>query len=155
MTAETTRTSGAGLTAPYRIEFPFTRTVGEKIGTFLGGLRGGRLYGVRTETGTVLCPVLEFDPLTARPTGELVPLAGSGTVAHWTWVPTRPGDDIEADHFAWALIRLDGTEGALFHAVDTAGDSGRMAAGLRVRPRWRVERVGSIRDIACFEPLDS
>lgn len=155
MTAETAQPSEASLSAPYRIEFPFTRTVGEKIGTFLGGLRDGRLYGVRTESGTVLCPVAEFDPHTARPTGELVPLEGSGTVLHWTWVPTRPGDDIAADHFAWALIRLDGTDGALFHAVDTGGDSDRMISGLRVRPRWRAERVGSIRDIVCFEPRES
>ncbi|WP_040789717.1 OB-fold domain-containing protein [Nocardia paucivorans] len=155
MTAETAQTSPESLSAPYRIEFPFTRTVGEKIGAFLGGLRDGRLYGVRTESGAVLCPVAEFDPHTARPTGELVPLPGSGTVLHWTWVPTRPGDEITADHFAWALIRLDGADGALFHAVDTAGDGERMAAGLRVRPRWRAERVGSIGDIACFEPLES
>ncbi|ONM48612.1 DNA-binding protein [Nocardia donostiensis] len=149
MTAETRE---ASLSAPYSVEFPFNRTVGEKIGTFLGGLRDGRLYGVRTETGAVLCPVLEFDPADATATRELVPLEPSGTVRHWTWVPTRPGDGIDSDHFAWALIRIDGTEGALFHVVDTGGDITRMRTGLRVRPRWRDERVGSIRDIACFEP---
>ena len=37
------------------------------------------------------------------------------------------------------------------HAVD-AGDPARMRTGMRVRPRWRAERVGSIRDIECFEP---
>jgi uncharacterized OB-fold protein len=152
MTAES---PDASLTAPYSIEFPYNRTVGEKIGTFLGGLRDGELYGVRTASGTVLCPALEFDPATAAPTGELVRLTPSGTVTHWTWVPTRPGDGIEADHFAWALITIDGTEGGLFHAVDTGGDPSRLAAGLRVAPRWRADRVGSIRDIVCFEPVES
>ena len=152
MTAEST---DASLTAPYSIEFPYNRTVGEKIGTFLGGLRDGALYGVRTKSGAVLCPALEFDPADATPTGELVKLASSGTVAHWTWVPTRPHDEIAADHFAWALIAIDGTDSTLFHAVDTGGDPARLTAGLRVTPRWRSDRVGSIRDIVCFEPVES
>jgi hypothetical protein len=29
-----------------------------------------------------------------------------------------------------------------------------MRTGLRVRSRWAASRVGSIRDIACFEPCD-
>ncbi|WP_280463718.1 DNA-binding protein [Nocardia carnea] len=152
MTAEP---AGASLTAPYTIEFPYNRTVGEKIGTFLGGLRDGELYGVRTESGAILCPALEFDPATSAPTGDLVRLEPAGTVRHWTWVPTRPGDEIAADHYAWALIAIDGTEGTLFHAVDTGGDPARLTAGLRVKPRWRAERVGSIRDIVCFEPVES
>jgi uncharacterized OB-fold protein len=27
-----------------------------------------------------------------------------------------------------------------------------MRTGMRVRPRWRAERKGEIRDIECFEP---
>ncbi|MGW0178220.1 DNA-binding protein [Nocardia sp. NPDC003345] len=145
----------ASLTAPYTIEFPYNRTVGEKIGTFLGGLRDGELYGVRTGSGAVLCPVLEFDPATGAHTGDLVRLAPAGTVTHWTWVPTRPGDDIDADHYAWALITIDGAECGFFHAVDTGGDPARLTASLRVQPRWRAERVGSIRDIVCFEPAEA
>ncbi|MFE3444222.1 Zn-ribbon domain-containing OB-fold protein [Nocardia sp. NPDC059180] len=149
MTAETPHDS---LNAPYSLQFPFNRTVGPTVGAFLGGLREGRLFGVRTDRGTVLCPAAEFDPQTARATGELVELAKTGTVRHWTWVPHRPDDDFAHD-YAWALITIDGTEGGLFHAVDTGGDPSRMTPGLRVAPRWRAERVGSIRDIVCFEPV--
>jgi uncharacterized OB-fold protein len=39
----------------------------------------------------------------------------------------------------------------MLHAVD-AGGAAAMRTGMRVRPRWATERVGSIRDIACFEP---
>ncbi len=138
------------LSAPYTVEFPFDRTVGPKIGAFLDGLREGNLHGVRTADG-VLCPALEFDPRTAEETGELVPLADEGTVRAWTWVPSRPGD-VVPHGFAWALIQIDGTTGALFHAVDTGGDPMRMAIGLRVAARWRPDRIGDIRDIACFEP---
>jgi hypothetical protein len=41
----------------------------------------------------------------------------------------------------------------MLHAVD-AGSAAAMRTGLRVRPRWSANRVGSIRDIACFEPCD-
>jgi uncharacterized OB-fold protein len=66
-------------------------------------------------------------------------------------VPARPGDVLSRD-FAWALIAIDGTAGALLHAVDTGGDPRRMSIGMRVHVRWRAERAGGIRDIECFEP---
>jgi len=141
----------ASLSAGYTIEFPFERTAGPKIGTFLGGLRDGRLYGARSARG-VLCPPLEFDPETGAETGELVPLEATGTVTSWTWVPARSGDPVPHD-FAWALIAIDGTVGALFHAVDVGGTFADMSDGLRVRARWRQERVGHMRDIECFEAV--
>jgi uncharacterized OB-fold protein len=56
--------------------------------------------------------------------------------------------------FGWALIRLDGADTAMLHAVDASG-SAAMRIGMRVRARWAADRVGSIRDIACFEPGDA
>jgi hypothetical protein len=53
--------------------------------------------------------------------------------------------------FAWALIAVDGTVGTFFHAVDVGGEPARMRAGLRVRARWRADRVGDLRDLECFE----
>ena len=50
------------------------------------------------------------------------------------------------DHpFAWSLIRIDGAESAMLHAVD-AGDIGSMSTGMKVTPRWRTEREGHIND---------
>lgn len=139
------------LSAPYEIAFPFERTVGPLIGTFLGGLRDRRLFGVRTSRGTVLCPPPEFDPITGEPLGELVELEPAGAVATWTWVAARPGDPIDHD-FAWALVAIDGTEGSFFHAVDVGGDPARLRPGLRVRARWADEPTGHLRDLVCFEP---
>ena len=55
------------------------------------------------------------------------------------------------DHpFAYALIRLDGADVPMLHAVD-AGEESRISVGSRVRPRWAAEPVGGILDLACFE----
>lgn len=138
------------LYAPFTIEFGFERTVGPKIGTFLGGLRDAQLFGVKTSSGQILCPVMEFNPDDGGATAELVELEPKGTVLQWTWVPARPDDDLLTD-YAWALIQIDGTANAMFHAVDTGGDRTAMARGMAVQPRWRAERVGAITDIVCFE----
>jgi uncharacterized protein len=141
----------AGLCAPYTVEFPFQRTVGPKIGTFLGGLRDARLFGVRTARG-IYCPPLEFDPVTGDETADLVELDPVGSVTTWTWVPARPGDPVPHD-FAWALVAIDGTVSTFFHAVDVGGDRTRIRTGLRVRARWRSARVGDLRDLECFEEV--
>jgi hypothetical protein len=59
------------------------------------------------------------------------------------------------DHpFAWALIKLDGADTAMLQAVAVDGPEA-MSVGLRVQPRWRSERIGSIRDIEAFVPEGS
>ncbi len=72
----------------------------------------------------------------------------------WTWLDRPlPGQPLDRP-FGWALIRLDGADTAMLHAVD-AGSAAAMRTGMRVRPRWAGERMGSIRDIECFEPCDA
>jgi uncharacterized OB-fold protein len=56
--------------------------------------------------------------------------------------------------FAYALIKLDGSDTPLLHAVD-AGDEANMQTGMRVRARWADQTAGLITDIACFEPEES
>ncbi|WP_141013713.1 Zn-ribbon domain-containing OB-fold protein [Nocardioides sambongensis] len=140
------------LTAPYTTAFDFERTVGPRIGVFLAGLRERRLLGVRGSRGRVLCPVAEFDPVTAEATGDYVELDPVGTVTAWTWVDPRPADPLDSP-FAWALVRIDGADDSFFHRVDTGGDPSLLSSGLRVRVRWAAETVGSIEDIVCFEPV--
>ena len=71
----------------------------------------------------------------------------------WSWMPEPLAGQPLAEPFAWALIRLDGADTAMLHAVD-AGSAAAMRTGLRVRPRWAARPAGGIRDIACFEPCD-
>ncbi len=139
------------LRAPHRLEFPYRRSVGPVIGRFLAGLREGRIEGIRARDGRVLVPPQEYDPVTSARLSEFVTVGTAGVVRTWAWIE-RPGAGQPLPRpFAWALIRLDGADTGLLHAVD-AGDASRMRTGMRVAVRWRAERVGHIRDIECFVP---
>ncbi|MFF0546246.1 Zn-ribbon domain-containing OB-fold protein [Nocardia thailandica] len=142
------------LSAPLRVRFDYTRSVGPIIGAFLAGLREGRILGARGSDERVLVPPPEFDPQTAAPIGELVEVAAVGTVRSWTWVPQPlPGQPFDRP-FAWAFVQLDGADTTLLHAVDVTSPQD-IHTGLRVRVRWAAERTGRIQDIACFEPGDT
>ena len=143
------------------LEFPggYTRSVGPVIGRFLTELRDGRVVGVRTAGGRVLVPPTEYDPADGTPvTEDYVEVGPAGTVETWSWV-TRPRPGHPLQHpFAWALIKLDGADTALLHALDlgAAPPDGKppraLGTGLRVRPKWRTDRTGAIGDIECFRP---
>lgn len=140
------------LVAPNILEYPYKRTVGAVIGRFLTGLRDGRIEGIRTTDGRVLCPPVDYDPVTSETLSDdaFVAVGDHGVVTTWTWVG-RPREEHPLDHpFAFALIRLDGADTAMLHAVD-AGGAAEMATGMRVKARWRESREGSITDIVCFE----
>jgi uncharacterized OB-fold protein len=139
------------LSAPMVVEYPFSRTVGPVQSAFLTGLREGLVLGVRTGDGRVLCPPVEYDPVTSEELGELVELGDTGTVTTWSWEPSpRPNQPLDRP-FAWALVRMDGADTGLLHALD-AGSPDRVSTGMQVRIRWRDQREGAITDIACFVP---
>jgi uncharacterized OB-fold protein len=130
----------------YTLEYPYTRTVGPVVGKFLTGVRDGRLFGIRCR-GKVICPPIEFDP----ESGETLPLdfvevGPGGTVESFTWIaePTRkhPFDR----PFAFALIKPDGADTAIVHAVAASGPEA-MSRGMRVRAQYRAERKSAVTDV--------
>jgi uncharacterized OB-fold protein len=139
------------LSAPYVLAYTYRRSVGPVIGRFLTGLREGRIEGVRTAAGRVLVPPAEYDPETGAAVGDFVEVGTAGVVQSWCWVSEpRAGQPLDRP-FAWALVKLDGADTAMVHAVDAPSPAA-MRTGMRVCVRWRAERVGSVRDIACFVP---
>ena len=139
------------MAATWKLEFPYRRSVGPVIGAFLAGLRDRRVVGVRTANGRVLVPPFEYDPETGDALSEMVDVASEGVVEHAAWV-TEPLRTHPLDRpFAWALVKLDGADTPLLHALD-CGTPDAARAGTRVRIRWAAEREGHIKDIACFEP---
>ncbi|MBJ7337698.1 OB-fold nucleic acid binding domain-containing protein [Mycolicibacterium sp.] len=142
------------LSAPLKLSFDYTRSVGSVLGEFFTALRRRHVVGVRGSDGRVHVPPAEFDPVTYAPLTEIVPVASVGTVLSWAWQP-EPLDGQPLDRpFAWALIKLDGADTALLHAVDV-GSADAIETGARVHVHWADEPVGAITDIAYFELGDS
>ena len=137
------------LSAPLRLSFDYTRSVGPLLSQFFTALRERRVLGVRGSDGRVLVPPAEYDPVTYEPLTDVVPAQSVGTVVSWTW-QSAPLEGQPLDRpFAWALIQLDGADTPLLHAVD-AGSSDEISTGARVHAHWVDEPVGAITDIAYF-----
>lgn len=139
------------LTAPYELAYPYKRSLGAVLGTFFAGLLEERVFGVRLPDGRVVVPPLEADPTTGAACTEMVEVASTGVVKHWTWQEVPRAKHPLDRPFAWGMVLLDGADTPMLHAVD-AGEPARMADGMRVRARWASQKKGSIRDLACFEP---
>jgi uncharacterized OB-fold protein len=130
----------------FTLEYPYTRTLGPVLGPFLTALRDGHILGIRCG-GRVLCPPLEFDPETGESlVPDFVEVGPAGTVENWTWIaePTRKHPFREP--FAFALVKLDGADTAMVHAVKAPGPDA-MSTGMRVRAQFREQRVGAITDV--------
>lgn len=138
------------LSAPLKLSFDYTRSVGSTLSRFFTELRNRHVVGVRGSDGRVLVPPAEYDPVTYAPLTEIVPVASAGTVVSWTWQPNPLEGQPLQRPFAWALIKLDGADTPLLHAVD-AGSADAISTGARVHVHWADEPVGAITDIAYFE----
>ena len=67
-----------------------------------------------------------------------MPVGPGGVVESWAWV-TEPTVKHPLRHpFAFALVKLDGADTALMHAVD-AGSIDAMSTGMRVTARFKDE----------------
>ena len=142
------------LSAPIDLQFDYTRSVGPTIGRFMTGLAEGHVVGVRVSDGRVFVPPVEYDPVTGAAVADFVSVADEGVVVSWSWAPhPLPGQPLTTP-FAWVLVRLDGADTAILHALDVPGPDA-VTTGMRVRVRWAADRVGAISDIACFESTDS
>ncbi len=137
---------------PFKLEFPYKRSLGPGVGGFLSGLKEQRLLGARTASGRVLVPPLEYDPESGESTeAELVPVGPGGVVKGFTW-NAHPTQKQPLDRpFAWALVELDGADTTMLHALAVDSPDA-VSMGMRVRPRWREERRGHVTDLECFVP---
>jgi uncharacterized OB-fold protein len=133
------------------ISFDYTRSLGPTLGAFMTALADRRILGARASDGTVHAPPFEYDPVTAAPPAGLIEVGPGGTVTSWSWMPEPEDGQPLGRPFGWALIKLDGADTAMLHAVD-AGSADSMRTGMRVRPRWSDRRGSGITDIECFEP---
>src|SRR6195952_810162 len=137
------------LSAPLKLSFDYTRSVGSVLSRFFTELRGRHVVGVRGSDGRVHVPPAEFDPVTYEPLTAIVPVSSVGRGVSGTCEP-EPLEGQPLDRpFAWALVKLDGADTPLLHAVD-AGSAAEISTGARVHAHWVDEPVGAITDIAYF-----
>jgi len=142
------------LRGPHVLEYPYKRSLGPVLSRFFTSLRDRQFEGIRTRDGKVLVPPQEYDPQTgealSQSDADWVSVGPGGEIVSWSWV-AKPRKKQPLDHpFAYALIRLDGADVPLLHAVD-AGSEAALSVGARVTARWADEPVGGIRDVVCFE----
>jgi uncharacterized OB-fold protein len=144
-----TEPSEPPLSAPLGLSFDYTRSTGPVLGEFFTALRERRIVGVRGSDGRVYVPPAEYDPVSYEQLTEIVPVASVGTVVSWTWQPAPlEGQPLDTP-FAWALIKLDGADVPMLHAVAADGPD-QISTGTRVHVHWADEPVGAITDIAYF-----
>jgi uncharacterized OB-fold protein len=132
----------SGLRAPHVLDVAFERNVGGATAEFLGGLARGEILGSRGADGHVTVPPIDG--------ADVVPVADTGVVRAWSWVPDPDPRHPLGTPFAFALIQLDGADTALLHVVDAPEDT--LVPGLRVGADWRAARHGSVLDIRAFVP---
>jgi len=77
-----------------------------------------------------------------------------GVVETWAWVTAPTVKHPLAHPFAFALVRLDGADTALMHAVD-AGSIDAMSTGMRVTAKFVDEPVGRITDLVFVPEVGS
>ncbi|HEY0448065.1 Zn-ribbon domain-containing OB-fold protein [Actinophytocola sp.] len=138
------------LSAPLDIGFDYTRSLGPTLSRFVTGLAQRRILGARGTDGRVHVPPPEYDPATGEPLTDLVEVAHTGTVTTWCAQPEPLAGQPLQRPFHWAMIKLDGADTPMLHAVDAHETH----TGMRVRARWADTQGNGIRDIACFAPID-
>ncbi|MCK5881202.1 MAG: OB-fold domain-containing protein [Sinobacterium sp.] len=137
------------LRSEFDLDFTYTRTYGDVMSRFFTELKDKKLFGIKGSEGQIICPPLEYDPKTADTLSEFVELSDTGVITTWCWV-SDPLDKHPLDRpFAWVLVKIDGADTAMLHALDASKAA--VKTGAKVKVRWADERVGAIRDIACFE----
>jgi uncharacterized OB-fold protein len=138
-------------------EFPYKHSTGETIGRFLAGLKEQkRIWGQRVAGLGVVVPPFGYSEVDGSPAGEWVEVKPTGVVTAVAVVHEPvPGLHPLPVPFAFVLVRLDGADTALAHVVKD--DVARLRVGARVEAVWAPdgERVGSIRDIACFRLVEA
>lgn len=123
-----------------RVQIPFRYAAGAAASRFGVGLRDERrILGARcVGCERVLCPPGPFCGHCGGAAGAAVEVGPGATLVSWTELPGRG---------TFALVRLDGADGALVHRL--LGES-EPWVGMRLRARFASERHGDIRDIEGF-----
>ena len=151
---------GDTLVTEWKVKAEYTWDTGTAVGTFLEGLKAGRILGIKcTNCNRVLIPPRAFCELCFRPINEWVQLSDTGlintfSVSFVNWDATRR----ERPEIP-AVIEIEGASPGMgiLHLLGQVGNDldsvlKKVSIGKRVRAVWKParERTGSITDIRYF-----
>ena len=139
------------LTLKGQISVPYTWWAGETAGRFLKTLRDERkILGTRCGScGRVYVPARKSCSRCFVNAEEWVELGNEGVIEAFTVVRYgHPVQPVEAP-FAYALIKLDGSDVGFLHLVKK--DLDKIGVGKRVRAVFKEDRTAHILDIDSFE----
>ena len=133
------------------IEFPYSSSTGKAVSKFLTAFRDDkRIWGLKCpECSRVVVPAQDYCDICARDMSEWVEVGPEGQIVTWTVVRRDHSLYPHSTPFAYALVKLDGADTALLHTV-LADDYDAITTGAKVRPVWKDERTGHIRDLDHF-----
>jgi hypothetical protein len=98
---------------------------------------------------------MEYDPDTgATLSPDFVEVGPAGRVESWTWIAEPTAKHPFQEPFAFALVKLDGADTAMVHAVKAAAPQA-MSTGMRVRAQFRAPRSGAITDVYFVPEADA
>lgn len=129
---------------------------GEAIGGYLAGMRAGRILGRRCDAcGRVLLPPRMFCEECFRLTDDWVELRALGTVTAFSVCTVAWDMQPLAEPEIPAVIALEGggPSASILHKLGGVAPKA-VRVGMAVRAVWRpeAERVGSVTDLAYWEP---
>lgn len=121
------------------------------VGTkWLEALKSGRLTAAYCpRCGRLFLPPKMYCPFDFEEVKELREIETVGVVESFTVIERDFYGEKLPERKILAFIKFPGVEGGLIHYLKTT----KPAVGMRVKPRWRAERVGLITDIEYFEEV--
>ena len=124
------------------------------IGTkWLEALRNGEIKVARCNScGTRFLPPKLYCPRCFSEVSELETISGEGYIDTYSVIYYNDRGEKISEPVVIALIRFENVYGGLIHRVKTK--PGEVRIGMRVRPVFKKERRGSIRDIEHFQPIE-
>ena len=136
------------------LQYPYRRATGPILGRFFTEIRdNGKILGIRTASGDVLCPPIDADPDSMEDLSpdDMVEVGPAGSVTTWTWLREPLSGNPLNQSFAWALIKLDGADSSLVHVVQGV-DPEQIKIGQKVQAVFAEETTNTILDIDHFAP---
>lgn len=120
------------------------------VGTkWLENLKAGKLTAAYCpKCGRLFLPPKMFCPYDFEEVRELREIGQTGVVESYTVIERDLSGERLPERKVLAFIRFPGVEGGIIHYVKAEG----LAIGMKVKPKWRSERRGSVTDIEYFEP---